>query len=101
MTLQASVASLRTNMDIILEALVLESEALSVEPAEGMVIGTLFSTTTAPSPLPREHTKRHRSRDDNETLYINKECLELEAARRASLIDEEARQMRAQEVVAG
>ena len=58
MTLQAIVASLRADMNAILEARVRESEAPSVEPIEDTVMVVMFSTTTAPSPQPREHTKR-------------------------------------------
>ena len=84
-------ASLRADMDAILEAWVPESEAPSAKPVEDTVMAALFSTTTAPSPHPYEHTKRHRSRDDDETRAGKRDHLELEAVRTASLIDEEAR----------
>ena len=44
-TLQAAVDSLRADIDTILEARVLESEALSVEPAEDTVLAALFATS--------------------------------------------------------
>ncbi|TMW86778.1 hypothetical protein EJD97_020895 [Solanum chilense] len=99
-TLQDVVESLRAYMDAILEAWVPEFEATSAEPAKDTVMDALFSTTT-PSPQPREHTKRHRSREDDETRSRKRDHIELEAARRSSLIDEEAQQMRAQEVAVG
>ena len=43
-TLQAVVDSLRADNDINLEARVLESEAHSAEPAEDIVMATLFAT---------------------------------------------------------
>ena len=89
-TLQDVVASMIQNMDTILEGRVPEFEAPSAEPAEDIVMATLFSTTAAPSTDPREHTKRHQSRKDDETRARNRERLELKAFRRASLIDEEA-----------
>ena len=58
-TLQVVVASLRENMDAILDPRVPESEAPSTNPAEDTVMATLFSTTVAPSPQPCEHRKRH------------------------------------------
>ena len=75
MTLQAIVASLRADMNAILEARVPESEAPSVEPAEDTLMATLFSTTAMPSPQPHEHTKRHQSREDNENRYRKIKCL--------------------------
>lgn len=58
-------------------------------------MAALFSTTVAPSPQPLVHTKRYRSREDDETRSREREFLKLEAAKRASMIDEEARKMRA------
>ena len=84
-------ASLRADVDAILEARVPECEATHTEPVEDTVFDALFQTTTVPSPQPREHTKRHRSRKDDDTLSTKRDHLELEAVRTASLIDEEAR----------
>ena len=64
------------------------------------MFAALFQTTTGPSPQPRDHTKRHRSREDDDTLSTKRDHLELEAARSASLIDE-AWQMRVHEVADG
>ena len=47
-TLQVPVDSLRIDIDTILEARVLESEAPSVEPAEDTVLAALFSTSKIP-----------------------------------------------------
>ena len=52
----------------------------------------MFSTARVPPPSPGERAKRHRTRDRK------KERHELEAARRVSLINEEACQLRAMEL---
>ena len=44
-TLQAAVESLRSDLDMILEARVPESEAPSAEPAKDTVLAALFSTS--------------------------------------------------------
>ena len=51
-TLQAAIESLRANLDMILEARMLESEAPSAEPVEDSVLPALFPTTTAPPSPP-------------------------------------------------
>ena len=99
-TLQAAVDSLRTDIDMILEARVPESKAPSVKPAEDTVIASLFATSEIPPPPPREHAKRRRGRDEDEERARKTECREIEAARRASLAEEEAHQMRAGECAA-
>ena len=48
MTLQAAVASLSLDINAILKARVLQSEALSMEPAEDTLMVAVFSTTAAP-----------------------------------------------------
>ena len=52
-TLKAVVDSLHADIDMILEAMVPESEAPSVEPDEHTVLVTLFATTEIPPPLTR------------------------------------------------
>ena len=99
--LQAAVDSLHADIDMILEARVPESEAPSAEPAEDTVMAALFTTSEIPPPPPRDHPKRHRGREEDEARAWKKEHHEMEAARRASLADEEARQMRAVELAAG
>ena len=51
-TLQAVVDSLRTFIDMILEARVPESEAPSVELAKDTVLAALFATSEIPPPPP-------------------------------------------------
>ena len=98
---QAAVHILCADIDMILEARVPESEAPSTKPAEDTVMEVLFATLEIPPPPPREHAKRHRDREEDEAQARNKERHEMEAARRASLAEEEARQMRAEELVVG
>ena len=100
-TLQAAVDSLRVDIDMILEARVPESEASSVEPAEDTVLAALFATSEIPPPPPREHAKRRRGRAEDEARARKKERREMEAARKASLADEEAHQMREVELATG
>ena len=64
--LQAAVDNLRTDIDMILEARVPESEAPSAEPAEDTVMVALFTISEIPQPLPREHAKRRRGREEDE-----------------------------------
>ena len=59
-TLQDAVESVRADIDIILEALVPESEAPSAEPIEDTVLAALFATSEIPPPPPRDHAKRRR-----------------------------------------
>ena len=88
--LQAEVDSLREEIDMILEARVPEPEASSVEPAEDTVLAALFATSDIPPPPPRESAKRCRGRAEDELRARRKEHREIEAARRASLAEEEA-----------
>ena len=64
-------------------------------------MAALFATLEIPPPPPREHSKRHRGREEDKARAQKKESHEMEAARRASLADEEARQMRVVELAAG
>ena len=52
------------------------------------MMAALFATSEIPSPTPRE---------EDESRSGNKEHLDMEAARKASIADEEARQIRAVE----
>ena len=99
-TLQAAVDSLRTDIDTILQARVPDSEAPSVEPAEDTVLAALF-TTEIPPPPPRESAKKRRGRAEDEARARKKERREMEAARRASLAEVEAHQIRASQIAAG
>ena len=88
LTLQASVESLRADIDMILEARVPESEAPSAYPAEDIVMAAFFATSEIPPPPPPEHAKRHKGREEDEAKARKKERREMEVARRASLDDD-------------
>ena len=100
-TLQAAVDSLRADIDTILEVRVPEFEAPSVEPAEDTVLAALFAIFDIPPPPPRESAKRRRGRTEDKARARKKEYRDIEAARRASLVEEEAHRMRASELAAG
>ena len=99
--LQAAVDSLRADINTILEAKVRESKDNSVEPADYTVLAAIFATSKIPPPPPREHAKGRRGRSEDEARARKKERREMEAARRASLAEEAAQQMRASELEAG
>ena len=86
-TLQNAMQSLRVDLYTVLEARVLESKAPFAEPAEDTKLAASFSTARGPLPLPQEHAKRHKTRDDVESWDQKKDHHELEVARRSSLID--------------
>ena len=65
-TLQAAVESLQEDINMILEARVLESEAPSADPANDTVMAALFATSEILPPPPREHVKRCRDREGDE-----------------------------------
>ena len=96
-TLQAAVDSLRADIDTILEARVPEP----VEPVEDAVLAAMFATSEIHPPSPRESAKRHRGRSEDEARARKKERREMEAARRASLAEVEAHQIRASQIAAG
>ena len=100
-TLHDVVESLRADINRILEARVPESEAPSVGPVEDTVMAALFVTFEIPPPPYREHAKRRKGREEDEARARKKERRETEAARRASLADEEAYRIRAIESPAG
>ncbi|TMX01568.1 hypothetical protein EJD97_024277 [Solanum chilense] len=100
-TLQVAVDSLRADINMILEPRVPESEAPSLVLAADTMMAALFATSEIPPPPTREHAKRHRGREEDESRSQNKECREMEAVRRASLFDEKARRMRAVESAGG
>ena len=96
-SLQAAVDSLRADIDTILRARVPKS----VEPAEDTVLEALFPTPDIPPSSPRESAKRRRGRSEDEARARKKERREMEAARRASLAEVEAHQIRASQIAAG
>ena len=61
------------------------------------MMAALFATSEISPPPLREHAKRRRGREEDEVRARKKERHEMEAASRASLADEEARQIRAVE----
>ena len=81
-TLQAAVDSLRTDIDMIVEARLPESESPSVEPAKDTVLAALFATSMIPPPPPRENAKRRKGRAEDDVRARKKERREMEAARR-------------------
>ena len=101
LTLQAAVESLRADIDMILEARVTECESPSVEPTEVTVMAALFATSKIPPPPPPEHAKRRKVLEEDEARAQKKEHRDMEAARRSSLADEDARWIRAVESEAG
>ena len=64
-------------------------------------MAALFATSEIPPPPPRENAKNLRGREEDEARARKKERREIEAAKRASLAEEEARQMRVGELAAG
>ena len=54
-----------------------------------------------PPPPPREHAKRSRGRHEDEVRAKKRERRELEIARRASIADKEARQLKVIALAAG
>ena len=58
------------------------------------MIAALFANSEIHPPPPREHDKRRRGREEDEARSRKKKCREMEAARKASLADEEARRIR-------
>ena len=64
-------------------------------------MAALFATSEIPPPPPQEHAKWCRVKEDDEARARKKERHEVEAARRFSLANEEARQISAVELAAG
>ena len=96
-TLQAAVESLRADIYMILESRVPECKS----PYADLVVDTLMASlypTSEISPLPpREHARRCKGRKEDVAREQKKEHCEMKPTRRASLIDEEALQIRAVE----
>ena len=78
-----------------------ESESPSAEPGEQTMLSTLFATSEIPPPPPRQHAKSCRGREEDEARERKKEHREMKVARRASIDEEEACQIRAVESTAG
>ena len=58
------------------------------------MMAALFTTSEIPPPPPLDHDNRRRGRDLDETRAKKKEHCEMEAARRASIADEEEHNIR-------
>ena len=97
-------ASLRADMDNILEIRGTDPESTLVETTEDTFLVALFIAPSAPPPEPRERVKRnrsnHTSESENARSQKNKRTY-LEAAMSVSFLDEEARHMRTRELAAG
>ena len=103
-TLKKVVMSLRAKFNGILHMRGHECETEPIELAEDTVLDALFTTLNALPPETREHAKRHcssRTTKGEDAHSRKKERTDLEAARRALLINEETRQMTARELAAG
>ena len=66
LTLQAAVDSLQADIDMILEAMMPESEAPFADPAEDTMMAALFATFEIPPPPPQEHAERHKGQEEGE-----------------------------------
>ena len=100
-TLQATVESLRADIDMILEDTVPEYESPSAEPDEDTEMADLFATFEIPPPPLQEHSKKRKGREEDDTRAWKKERREVENARRPSLPNKEAHQIRAVESAVG
>ena len=97
-------ASLRADVDYILEMRGAEPETAPVELAENTMFPALFSTPTAPPHEPCKSAKRHHSiltSEGEDARARKKERIDIEDASRASLTYKETRQMRARELAVG
>uniref|UniRef100_M1DCL0 Integrase core domain containing protein n=1 Tax=Solanum tuberosum TaxID=4113 RepID=M1DCL0_SOLTU len=99
---QADLASLRTNVDAILAAPAVETEAAPTALADDTVLDALFSGTTEERPAPTHAKgKRHRSHCTEEEKAHKRQHRQEKEARKASIVDEELHQQRVRERVAG
>ena len=65
------------------------------------MLAALFATSDIPPPPPLESAKRRRGRAEDKVRARKKEHRDIEAARRASLAEEEANRIRASDLAAG
>uniref|UniRef100_M1DPU3 Integrase core domain containing protein n=1 Tax=Solanum tuberosum TaxID=4113 RepID=M1DPU3_SOLTU len=93
--LQAELASLRIDVDVILAAPSVEPQVTPTALADDKVLDVLFSGT-AEEGLEPTHAKgkRHRSRRTEEEKVQKRQCRQEKEARRASILDEQLRQQR-------
>lgn len=100
---QDVVASLRADVDNIVEMRGTKSKNEAFELAEDIVFVELFTTPTEQFPDPYSHSKRHHSSctyEREDACAMKKERTDLMSARKASLFDEETHQIRAREIAA-
>uniref|UniRef100_M1DJX7 Integrase core domain containing protein n=1 Tax=Solanum tuberosum TaxID=4113 RepID=M1DJX7_SOLTU len=96
--LQAELASLQTDVDVILASPTVEPQAAPTALADDTVLDVLFSGT-AEVGLEPTHTKgkRHRSSCTEEEKAQKRQRRQEKEARKASILDEELRQRRVRE----
>ena len=101
--LQYSLANLRVDVNSILEMIGIEPATAPFKLALDIVFPALLTTPIEPPPERCVHAKGHRSirTTEGEDARVKKERTNLEATRRASLIDEETYQVMDQELAAG
>uniref|UniRef100_M1DYJ6 Integrase core domain containing protein n=1 Tax=Solanum tuberosum TaxID=4113 RepID=M1DYJ6_SOLTU len=100
--LQADLASLRTDLDAILAAPAVETQATPTTLTDDTVLDSLFSGTAEESSAPTHvKGKRHGSHRTEEEKAHKRQRRQEKEARRASIVDEELRQQRVRERVAG
>uniref|UniRef100_M1DRD1 Integrase core domain containing protein n=1 Tax=Solanum tuberosum TaxID=4113 RepID=M1DRD1_SOLTU len=99
---EAELASLGTDVDAILATPIVEHHVAHTALADDTVLDVLFSRTVEEG---LEHThvkgKRHRSSFTKEEKYQKRQRRQDKEARKASILDEELRQRRVRECVAG
>uniref|UniRef100_M1DDC1 Integrase core domain containing protein n=1 Tax=Solanum tuberosum TaxID=4113 RepID=M1DDC1_SOLTU len=100
--LQADLSSLQTDVDAILVSHSVETQAAPTALADDTVLEALFSGTAEEKPAPTHAIcKRHRSHRTEEEKTQKRQRWQEKEARRASMVDEELRQQRVHERVAG
>uniref|UniRef100_M1DL71 Integrase core domain containing protein n=1 Tax=Solanum tuberosum TaxID=4113 RepID=M1DL71_SOLTU len=100
--IEADLANLRTNVDAILATPSVETQASPTTLADDTVLHALFSETAKEGPAPTHaKVKRHRSHRTEEEKAHKRQCRQEKEARRTSIVDEELRQQRVRERVAG
>ena len=100
--LQADLPSLRTDVDVILATPSVETQAAPTALADDTVLDALFSGTAEEGPAPTHAKgKRHRSHRTEEDKAHKRQHRKEREAMRASIVDEELRQQRVRERVAG
>uniref|UniRef100_M1DNQ6 Integrase core domain containing protein n=1 Tax=Solanum tuberosum TaxID=4113 RepID=M1DNQ6_SOLTU len=91
-TLQADLASLRTDVDAILVAPSVETQAAPTTLADDTVLNALFSGTAEEGPAPTHAKgKRHCSHRTEEEKAQKRQRRQEKEARRAAIVDEELR----------